>query len=358
MKAWGALAVAVVGGLLLGGAFASAVSPASHYVPRTGDRFAYSESITVNAGYGNYSGYTDWDSINGSETVTAVAANGTVSALYYYASDYQQNASGYTNRSTMSGAFSFSDLNFSYLNGTDDQVGYVHPQVWFYMDNTLSVGAPFSLLNTAMTVDSTNASFHLGTTAGAYVRTIASTGTGSYVRDDSYGYFTASYTWNAYFDPATGYIVGYEYVEHDSDGAGDGFTYTDLLFVTATTYALSPASAPSGAAAAASAWPVDLVVGLVVLLVLVVLVVAVALWLRGRRRRFLPTHSSQGRVEYPTPAPVPPGHGPPPVNLTPTGQPAVQQIVIKETVKVKCAYCGSLIDSTVANCPFCGAART
>jgi rubrerythrin len=44
--------------------------------------------------------------------------------------------------------------------------------------------------------------------------------------------------------------------------------------------------------------------------------------------------------------------------LTPSGQPAVQQIIIKETVKVNCRYCGSLIDSTAETCPFCGATRS
>ncbi|TMI68503.1 zinc-ribbon domain-containing protein [Candidatus Bathyarchaeota archaeon] len=32
--------------------------------------------------------------------------------------------------------------------------------------------------------------------------------------------------------------------------------------------------------------------------------------------------------------------------------------MIKEVVKVKCKYCGALIDSTVQACPFCGAPRT
>ncbi len=50
---------------------------------------------------------------------------------------------------------------------------------------------------------------------------------------------------------------------------------------------------------------------------------------------------------------------PPPasVNLIPGGQPAVQQIVIKETVKVPCRYCGTLMDSTATVCPQCGAPR-
>jgi len=76
---------------------------------------------------------------------------------------------------------------------------------------------------------------------------------------------------------------------------------------------------------------------------------------RSRRRHPLPQHSGTGQVAY-----TPPPMGPPPpgIHLTPSGQPAVQQIVIKETVKVNCRYCGNLIDSTAEKCPFCGAART
>jgi rubrerythrin len=91
-------------------------------------------------------------------------------------------------------------------------------------------------------------------------------------------------------------------------------------------------------------------VGYIVGIVLVIAVVEILIYAFSRNRKKLPKHSSQ--QQYPRP-------GPPPedINLTPK-QPPVQQIVIKEVVKVKCRYCGALIDSTAQVCPECGAPRT
>jgi hypothetical protein len=94
------------------------------------------------------------------------------------------------------------------------------------------------------------------------------------------------------------------------------------------------------------------VLGAFVLVILIV--VAVLYAVTKSSRKTLPRHSYQQPYQQP-----PPSQGPPPENidLTPK-QPGVQQIVIKEVVKVKCRYCGALIDSTAQTCPFCGAPRT
>ena len=62
------------------------------------------------------------------------------------------NSTGTTETGNPSGDFTFSSLTFLYVNGTDDQTGYVNPTVWFCMDNSIPVGGTFSLLNTEMTV--------------------------------------------------------------------------------------------------------------------------------------------------------------------------------------------------------------
>jgi len=93
---------------------------------------------------------------------------------------------------------------------------------------------------------------------------------------------------------------------------------------------------------------VDYIAGIV--LIIVVVMILIYAFSRRRNRRTLPQHPSQR--EYP-----PPGPPPPEIDLTPK-QPPVQQIVIKEVVKVKCPYCGALIDSTADVCPICGAPRT
>ncbi len=98
----------------------------------------------------------------------------------------------------------------------------------------------------------------------------------------------------------------------------------------------------------------DLLVVLVVVIVIVVVVVAL-LTRRSRRPAQIPQHPRGGMPQF---SPPMTGAPPPPISLTPGAQPSIQQVVVKEVVKVKCAYCGSLIDSTATACPFCGATRS
>lgn len=330
-------------------------SSGAHYVPHASDAFDYTESLSLNDGTGNYSGYTETTAVQGSVRVTAVLPNGTESATYENSNSYQ-NDQGASYRWSSEGNFTFSAVSFRYVEGTDNQTGYVNPFVWFYMNNSLAVGSSFYLLNSQMSVVATDFSYPLDTAAGSTVATTFAEGNGTYQRDDAYGVFSATYNWKSYFDPSTGYIVGYLYTEQDSNSAGDGFTWTDSLAVTATTYPLSPAPTTSSTSGSTSVPLLALVALVVVVIVVVVVIIAV---LAARRRARLPTHSAHGQVRFPSPAaPMSPlGAAPPPIALTPSGQPAVQQIVIKETVKVKCQYCGSLIDSTAERCPFCGATR-
>jgi hypothetical protein len=90
------------------------------------------------------------------------------------------------------------------------------------------------------------------------------------------------------------------------------------------------------------------IVGIFLVVIAIIVILIYSLSRRGRKT--LPQHS------YQQPSPPP---GPPPENISLTPkQPQVQQIVIKEVVKVKCRYCGALIDSTAETCPICGAPRT
>ena len=324
---------------------------AGHYTPQAGDSFHYDETIALNNGQGNYSGYTESTSVTGSIGVSAVAVNGTESASYQNSNAWGNNQ-GQSQSWTSAGTFTFSASTFLYVNGTDNQTGYTNPYVWFYMDSQLPVGAQFYLLNSAMNVISENYSYHLGGTQ--YVATISTEGTGSYQRNDAYGVFTASYDWKSYFDPTTGYIVGYLYTEHDSDGV-NGFTWTDTLYVTSTSYALTPAAAPPSSPS--SPFSTTLVVVLVAVVLLVIIIAVVAWWVsRSRNRpRQLPQHAAPGNIGYGAPPPpYAPMGGAPPIHLTPSNQP-LPQVVLRETVKVQCRYCGALIDVTDKACPNCGA---
>ncbi|MCI4319083.1 MAG: hypothetical protein L3K23_02985 [Thermoplasmata archaeon] len=328
----------------------SAGSSTAHYAPAGGDQFSYGETITVANGTGNYTGYTESTVINGSLGVTAAPANGTDPA-YYYNDNVFQNNQGAHSSWVASGRFTFSTQTFHYVSGTENQTGYTNPYVWFFVDNTFAPPASFFLLNSQMTVMGTSVTYGLNTAAGNYVKAIFAEGSHVYQRNDVYGTFTATYDWKAYFDPATGYIIGYVYTEQDTDSAGDGFTYIETLGVTHTSYPLTAASPPpTMSSASGSGFTVYDAVAAGAILVVIVLIVVIA-----RRRPKLAQHPSGGQVTY---SPPPVGPAPPPIHLTPSGEPAVQQIVIRETVKVKCQYCGALIDSTLLRCPNCGAART
>jgi len=331
-----------------------AAGAAGHYVPVAGDSFAYSETETLSNGVGNYTGYTEnWFS-NGSFTISAILANGTANATYG-TSGHWLNNQGQGSPWSESGSFTFSPSTFHYVQGSDNQTGYVNPFVWFYINNSLPQDASFYLLNTPMNVVSRDATFGLALSPTGYVRSILTEGNGSYQRNDVYGQFTATYEWTAQFDPSTGYILGYTYVESDSDGAGDGFTWTDVVSDTHTSFALTTAAAPP-AAATPFPWLEVVIVVVVVVVVLLLILVAVYALRRSRGRRSAP---GVNLPQHPASAPTAPPFGaPPPIDLLPRDQPAVQQVVVRETVKVPCKFCGTLIDSTATTCPQCGAPRT
>lgn len=344
------LSIVAVGIALLLVPGASAAS--GHYVPRAGDTFSYSEVIAVGSGVGNYSGYTEDSHYTGSIHITAVLPNGTESATYASSGTYSNNL-GQSYPWSQSGSFTFSAATYHYVQGTDNLSGYVDPYVWFYVNSTLTQGATAYVLNTPMSVVSTNFSYPMATSSTGYVASLFLEGNGSYQRDDVYGKFTASYNYKAYFDPATGYSLGYVYAENDNDGVGDGFSYTDTVVDTSTSFPLTQAAAPPSTPS--PNWNLAYaVVGGIVLLVVVVIAIVVVVAVRRARRRpaALPRHATPTlSAEVPLYAP------PPSIDVVPGNQPT-PQVVLRETVKVPCRYCGTLMDSTATNCPKCGAPRT
>ena len=317
------------------------------FVPHQGDYFNYYEVIDVGSGSGDYSGYTDHTVVTGTETVNGVTEDGIVSAHFSYTWDFSSN-DGSTDSGSSSGDFTFASTTFRYVNGTDDQVGYVNPTVWFCIDSSIPEGGSFYLLDTLMTVKSSEYSYFLQS-ENRNVQAIFAQGDASYQRNDDYGQFTATYTWNAYFDPVSGYIIGYDYTERDANPSA-GFTYTEKLYITSSSYQLQtgPPTAPDFSSEL-------LKYAVLVVLILVVVGIILIIYAVSKSRRRLLRHPAQ-RPVYTPPSEQPP---PPPredIDLTPKQAP-VQQIVVKEIVKVNCRYCGALIDSRVTNCPYCGAPR-
>jgi hypothetical protein len=214
------------------------------YTPQQGDYFRYIEMTQLVNGTGTYSGYFENTNTTGGETMDSVSGN-TVSANYSFSYVFT-NTTG-TQSGSMSGVYTFSDSTFKYINGTDDETSYggnpfVNPSVWFIINPSLDVGSIFEILNTNMTIKSTDTTFYLPSEA-RYVETIFAQGSGSFQRNDVYGQFSANYIWSAWYDPTTGYIVAYDYIEEDTS-SGASFVYTDTLYVTSSSYSLTTVSTP------------------------------------------------------------------------------------------------------------------
>jgi len=343
--------------LLILSSFAVSAHPVSAHTPQQGDAFRYSETTIVNNGQGSYSGYSDRTLASGMEEIQSVSG-GDAFTHYSYAYNFSNNQ-GNSSSGSKSGDFTWSTSTYTYVNGTDNQIGYSEPiYVWFAMDSSQPVGGTFWALNTHLAILSRNYSLQLPT-EGRYVQTIETKGTGQYQRNDGYGVFTATYTWYEYFDPATGYIIGYNYTEQDTgtyQGQAGGFTYTDALYVTSTSYALTTASAPTSTATGSSALSFAPYLEVLIPVVVVALVVGVvALAVRGKRRRSpLPEHPTSPPPSPPSAPPPPPGPWGSNVDL---GSKPTEQVVIKEVAKVNCKYCGTLIPTTVDRCPYCGGPR-
>ena len=350
--------VVILLSFLLAIAITANVRSGSVYAAQKGDYFNYSETITVNNGQGSYTGYSDKTQITGMEQMNSVAGS-RVSASYSYTYQFSNNQ-GSSTSSSSSGNYTWSSSSFTYLNGTDNQVGYSTPiYVWFAVDPSLPVGGTFYSLNTQFTMLSKNYSLQLPTVGNEYVQTIQGKGTGERQRNDAYGVFNASYTWDEYFDPITGYIVGYNYLEQDngqSQGQTGSFTYTDDLYVTSTSYPLTVANASSTENSSTPVVTTNIsaaFAGLSPYLVLAgVFIIGLAIYAAFRERGKhgpLPKHSPY------TPPPTP--SSTPLQSKIDLGSRPSEQVVIRDVVKVNCRYCGTLIPSTDETCPYCGGPR-
>jgi hypothetical protein len=335
----------------------------SAYTPQHGDYLKYSETTTVNNGQGSYSGYTDQTLTTGTEQMNSVSGD-IVSSSYSYAYQYS-SSQGSSSSGSSAGNFTWSSGNFTYDGATDNEQGfggtpYSSPSyVWFAMNSSLPVGSTFHILNSQFTVLSKNYTLQMPT-ENEYVQTIQTESTGQYQRNDAYGTFAASYTWYEYFDPTTGYIVAYNYVEQDNgqyQGQAGSFAYTDTLYITSTSYPLIAASAPSSATTSSStnqgattggfsSYLGYAAAGAVVILLLAAIAFYVAR--RGKGKKTIPEHSPPPYAAPPVPSSAPFQSE---INL---GSQPPEQVVIREVAKVKCKYCGTLIPSTADTCPYCG----
>lgn len=319
--------------------------------PPKGLFFNYAELTSINNGKGNYTGFYCKYWVNGTETVSQIFSNGNISMNYNYSCAVRSVNYNYFNSRMGAGNFTFSTITCAYTNGTDNETGYINPHIWFYTNPSIKLNSNKEILNTEMKVASVDYNYYPGN-SNKNISTIFLTASGTYVRDDSYGVFNASYTWNAYYDKSTGFIVAYVYSEVDSNGQGDGFTCTNTLYVKSSSYGVNISPVTASPEKGSSFPFMDMAFAALFVFAIIVIL---AMSINRRNKNNIKRHSNTGGEVRMTQNPD--DGNKKEIHLDPKSS-GTEQVVIKEIVKVKCQYCGALIDSTLAKCPVCGAPRS
>ena len=226
--------VAHLGGLVLVLTFILvllAAAPAVAGPPRANDFFEFDQKTTVDQGVGYYEGYSETTQSHYRYSVVSVSGdNASVHAVGSWT--YSNSTGSYlSGNEPHNPAFSLSSRR--YLSGIDVMV--TDPStatVWFWISLPVAVGQSVQVLDEPLTVRSLSATYWIGAVPHA---AILLEGSGTYNRNDVYGQFTATYADKYYYDPNTGFIVGEQYTEQDTDGF-TGFVNSTALTVTASSY--------------------------------------------------------------------------------------------------------------------------
>ncbi len=227
-----ALTVALASGMVL-----LAAAPAVAGSPRTGDFFEFEQTTTVNQGYGYYyEGYTETTHSHYRYTVqSATSSKATVAGTGSWT---YSNSTGGSLSGNEPYTIVFFLMNRTYLSGID--VGVADPasaKVWFWIPVPVAVGQSLYVLDEPLTVKSTGVTYWIGAVPHT---AILLEGTGSYLRNDVYGTFEATYDDKLYFDPTSGFVLGEQYTETDTGTGsyiGNGFTNSTSLTVSSSSYA-------------------------------------------------------------------------------------------------------------------------
>ncbi len=223
-----ALTVALVLPLVL----SAAVRAAS---PSAGDFFEYDSTSNVSNGGQAYYGYTD--SLTAHYRYSVESVSGGNVTMLGTGSWHYQDSSGLDQSGTDTYHPVFSLATREYLSGID--VNLTGPvSVWFWVPTDVAVGQVVYVLDEPLTVISLSTTWW----QGALPRSVVLLeGSGSYVRDDAYGVYNATYRDQYYYDRATGFVVAETYVEHDVgswQGMAASFDYSAKISITSSSYAL------------------------------------------------------------------------------------------------------------------------
>jgi ribosomal protein S18 acetylase RimI-like enzyme len=204
--------------------------------PRAGDRFEYDYNTNVDQGAGDYFGYTDHMRSHSAYAIQdvqgdAVTVRGTGSWVF--------DGSDGTHQSGIVDVLPvFSLSSRRYLSGIDvDVKDPPNATVWFWIPTPVVVGQTIPLIDDVFTVTSLHATLWFGLVPHEAVQLDAA---GTYVRDDAYGRFDATYRDRYYFDRESGFIVGEQFEETDTDAFNPftSFHFHGQVILTSSSYAV------------------------------------------------------------------------------------------------------------------------
>ncbi len=201
--------------------------------------FDYTYTWHVQGNTGDYSGYTEDFSATGHYTADFSGETANVVATVSW--ELKGMLWGNVIQST-SGAptytFSYSLTNGSYISGTDQDNSTTGQNVWFHVPGGFSGLSTHDLLNDTFTVtgESTVWAGHL-----MPVRGVGLASSGSYLRNDEYGEYYASYD-DTYLFTRDGFLISEVYHEKDAMylSGPTHFTLDSYLYVTQASYPRQP----------------------------------------------------------------------------------------------------------------------
>lgn len=202
--------------------------------PTAGTNFSFQDNYQISNGGGNYSGYTENQNAQYHYDVESVVGdNVTVNG----SGSYQWTNSTTSGSGTWAGTFSFSSTTRLYTRGIDVLGSYPDASVWFWVPTPLSLGETVRILDTNYSVVNLASTVWL-----TYFPPVPRIGvelmaTGSYVRNDVYGVYNATFTDRYWFDASSGFVIAEYYTEQDN-GAFGSFAYAEQVFVTQASYPL------------------------------------------------------------------------------------------------------------------------
>lgn len=229
------LLMAMVAGLL--GPLAGTVAGLG---PETGTFFRYDYHQNVDAGSGQYYGYTD--QTLGTAHYWVTGRNATeIQMSAVIITDYS-NSESKSEHSHLDSKFAFSPTTRHYTTTDIDDPDYEGMDghtlcVWFWVPTTIGTGDKVCILDDEGTVISTSATLWSKNVPRHNLILVSLSGTGS--RNDDYGQMTIHFTDNLYYDKSTGMFVAERYEETDS-GTWKGmyayFGYHIQIDVTSANY--------------------------------------------------------------------------------------------------------------------------